>query len=178
MTSSRILVAGIGNIFLGDDAFGVEVAQALLRRPPIPEVAVVDFGIRGYDLAYALLGTDRDTYDSVILVDAIQRGGVPGTLYVIEPDLAALRNAPAAVDLNGHGMDPIRVIHLAMSTGEVKARIYVLGCEPDDFGDELEGRMGLSSPVQAAVSEAVRMTEQLVTDLLAANAAPVFSLST
>ena len=83
MESPRILVAGVGNIFLGDDAFGVEVARRLARRCWSDEVCVVDFGIRGLDLAYALL---YGGYDAVILIDAAPRGAAPGTLYVIEPD--------------------------------------------------------------------------------------------
>ncbi|MGH7848434.1 MAG: hydrogenase maturation protease, partial [Candidatus Binatia bacterium] len=77
MTPAKILVAGIGNIFLGDDGFGVEVARELAKRKLPESVRVVDFGIRGFDLAYALL----DGYDLTILVDAAPRGGLPGTLY-------------------------------------------------------------------------------------------------
>ena len=80
----KILVAGVGNIFLGDDAFGVEVARALSGRPLPEGVTVKDFGIRGFDLAYTML----DAWDTVILVDALSRGEAPGTLYLLEPDLA------------------------------------------------------------------------------------------
>jgi hydrogenase maturation protease len=142
----KILVAGVGNIFLGDDGFGVEVAQALSKRQLPETVTVKDFGIRGFDLAYALL----DPWDGVIIVDALPRGGAPGTLYVIEPD----RSDAGKADINPHGMDPVRVLNLAASLGAISARILVVGCEPKDFGDELEGRMGLSSPVQAVVEEA------------------------
>src|ERR1700761_1780849 len=138
---ARILVAGVGNIFLGDDGFGVEVALALSNRPLPENVKVKDFGIRGFDLAYALL----DPWDGVIIVDALPRGEAPGTLYVMEPD----RSAPADTAINPLGMDPVRVLNLAASLGTISARILVLGCEPQDFGDEFEGRMGLSSPVQA-----------------------------
>src|SRR5271155_3927321 len=142
----RILVACVGNIFLGDDGFGVEVAQSLSKRQLPETVTVKDFGIRGFDLAYALL----DPWDGVIIVDALPRGEAPGTLYVIEPD----RSGAAEADINPHGMDPVRVLNLAASMGTISARVLVVGCEPNDFGDELEGRMGLSSPVQAAVEEA------------------------
>jgi hydrogenase maturation protease len=142
----RILVAGVGNIFLGDDGFGVEVAQSLSKRQLPETVTVKDFGIRGFDLAYALL----DPWDGVIIVDALPRGGAPGTLYVIEPD----RSHAGEAEINPHGMDPMRVLNLAASMGTISARVLVVGCEPQDFGDELEGRMGLSSPVQAAVEEA------------------------
>ena len=151
----RILVAGVGNIFLGDDGFGVEVAQSLSKRQLPETVTVKDFGIRGFDLAYALL----DPWDGVIIVDALPRGEAPGTLYVIEPD----RSGAAEADINPHGMDPVRVLNLAASLGTISARVLVVGCEPNDFGDELEGRMGLSSPVQAAVEEACNTVLELAT---------------
>jgi hydrogenase maturation protease len=118
-------------------------------------VSVKDFGIRGFDLAYALL----DPWDAVIIVDALPRGEAPGTLYVVEPDLAAPASAETAI--NPHGMDPVRVLNLAASQGTITAQVLVLGCEPQDFGDELEGRMGLSAPVQAAVEEAAKMVLDL-----------------
>ena len=149
-----ILVAGIGNIFLGDDAFGVEVAHALQRRR-LPEGLVVkDFGIRGFDLAYTLL----DPWDAVILVDAMARGHAPGTLSLLEP---ALEKSDTA--LNPHGMDPVQVLHLATSLGKISAQVLVVGCEPHDFGDEVEGRMGLSTPVQAAVEAAADLIMELTT---------------
>ena len=148
----KILVAGVGNIFLGDDGFGVEVAQSLSKRKVPETVTVKDFGIRGFDLAYALL----DPWDGVIIVDALPRDSPPGTLYVIEPDRSV-----AEADINPHGMDPVRVLNLAASLGTISARVLVLGCEPQDFGDELEGRMGLSSPVQAAVEEACHTIVEL-----------------
>lgn len=142
----KILVAGVGNIFLGDDGFGVEVARSLSTRPLPENLSVKDYGIRGFDLAYALL----DPWNGVIIVDALPRGQAPGTIYVLEPDPAGSGEA----DINPHGMDPVRVLNLAASMGAISARVLVVGCEPHDFGDELEGRMGLSSPVQAAVEEA------------------------
>ena len=152
----KILVAGVGNIFLGDDGFGVEVAQALSKRQVPETVTVKDFGIRGFDLAYALL----DPWDGVIIVDALPRGEAPGTLYVIEPD----RSGAGEADINPHGMDPVRVLNLAASMGTILARVLVVGCEPHDFGDELEGRMGLSSPVQAAVEEACHTVVEMATN--------------
>jgi hydrogenase maturation protease len=159
-----ILIAGIGNIFLGDDAFGVEVARSLSNRALPGEVQVKDFGIRGFDLAYTLL----DPWHTVILLDALPRNQAPGTLFVLEPDLSGLGN-PGAVgmDLNPHGMDPLRVLSLAASVGPITAHILVLGCEPGDFGDELEGRMGLSPQVQAVVEEASDMIEELIKKILA-----------
>jgi hydrogenase maturation protease len=164
--TGTILIAGIGNIFLGDDAFGVEVARSLACRTLSGEVQVKDFGIRGFDLAYTLL----DPWHTVILVDALPRKEPPGTLFVLEPDLTGLGD-PGAVgmDLNPHGMDPLRVLNLAASLGPVTAHVLVVGCEPKDFGDELEGRMGLSPPVQAMVEEASNMIEELIKKNLAEN---------
>lgn len=163
----RILIAGAGNIFLGDDAFGVEVVRLLEARELPPEVRVHDFGIRSFDLAYALL----EDWDAVILVDAVSRGEAPGTLYTIEPDLTQLAiQAPEAATFDGHSMDPVTVIRLAKSMGEIKPRLYVVGCEPADLGGD-EGRMGLTEPVQAALEEAVAMVEKLTHRLLMALAA-------
>jgi hydrogenase maturation protease len=150
--SGRILVACVGNIFLGDDAFGVEVARALGRRKLSENVTVKDFGIRGFDLAYALL----EDWDTVILVDALSRGKIAGTLYLLEPDLSASSDQAEAT-INPHGMDPVRVLNVARSMGTISARVLVVGCEPQDFGDELEGRMGLSAPVEAAVEPAANL---------------------
>jgi hydrogenase maturation protease len=161
MTGPQILVAGIGNIFLGDDGFGVEVVRRLADRP-LPEVArVVDFGIRGLDLAYALL----EGYDAVILVDATQRGDRPGTLYVIEPDLDD-QDEPDAPEtaLATHGMDPVKVFRLVRILGGPLPRVRLVGCEPALLGSE-EGTMGLSEPVQAAVNGAMALIEALIADL-------------
>jgi hydrogenase maturation protease len=152
-----ILVAGVGNIFLGDDGFGVEVASALRLRSLPQHVLVKDFGIRGFDLAYVLL----EPWDAVLLIDALPRGERPGTLYLIEPELPE-EGASPDVALNPHGMDPVRVLQLAASMGKISAKIFVVGCEPMDFGDEFEGRMGLSLPVQAAVEEACDMVCRFV----------------
>lgn len=162
MTPS-ILIAGVGNIFLGDDAFGVEVVRALGERPLPDGVAAVDYGIRGFDLAYALL----DPWDAVVIVDALSSGGAPDTLYTIEPDLDSLKDAPPAeTTINPHRMDPMRVLQLAFSMGKVSARVVAVGCEPKDFGDELEGRMGLSDIVQSSTEGAVEMVESVIRQIL------------
>jgi hydrogenase maturation protease len=152
----KVLIACVGNIFLGDDGFGVEVARSLSKRQLPEGVSVKDYGIRGFDLAYALL----DPWDLVVIVDALSRGEAPGTLYVIEPEL----NGPASgiSELNPHGMDPVRVLSLAASVGTISTKVLVAGCEPCDFGDELEGRMGLSSPIQGVVEAACDMILDLV----------------
>ncbi len=153
----RILVAGIGNIFLGDDGFGVEVAQRLSTRELPENVRVTDFGIRGYDLAYALL----DGYDTTILVDACPRGAPAGTLYVIEPDLNRLggpEEQHRAVE--AHSMNPLNVLRLASSMGPLK-RVLLVGCEPATLGPD-EGQMGLSEPIEAVLDEAVKLVESLI----------------
>jgi hydrogenase maturation protease len=163
----RILVAGVGNVFLGDDAFGVEVAQRLLRRAMPEGVRVKDFGIRGFDLAYTL--SDMANGEVAILVDALPRGEPPGTLYVLEPDLATL-GEPGTADeaIDTHGMNPLRVLQLAKALGGHPPRVLVLGCEPASLDPDLEeGQMGLSGPVQAAVEPAIEMVESLVARLLA-----------
>jgi hydrogenase maturation protease len=159
----RILVAGVGNIFLGDDAFGVEVAQRLADRPLPEGVRVVDFGIRGLDLAYALL----DDYEAVVLVDASPRGGQPGTLYVLEPELEqALSPSEGGAVVEAHNLDPVRVLRLVAALGGRVRRLVVVGCEPatsdgdDDFAAEM------SAPVRAAVEEAIPLVESLVARLL------------
>ncbi|MCU1225198.1 MAG: hydrogenase maturation protease [Edaphobacter sp.] len=159
-----ILVACVGNIFLGDDGFGVEVARSLSRRPLSRDILVKDYGIRGFDLAYALL----EPWKAVILVDALPRNDDPGTLYIVKPDLSRMGD-PAApgMEMNPHGMDPVHVLNLALTMGPILAPVFLVGCQPDDFGDELDGRMGLSAPVQAAVEEASNMVEELVAKIKA-----------
>jgi hydrogenase maturation protease len=155
--SKRILVAGIGNIFLGDDGFGVEVARRLAGRELPEGVEVVDFGIRGLDLAYAL----QEEYELVVFVDATPRGQEPGTVYLIEPEI----EEDGEVSLDTHGMDPVKVIKLSRALGARPTRTLVVGCEPqvvvsgEDYDDML---MELSEPVRAAVGEAVRLVESLV----------------
>lgn len=163
---TRILVAGIGNIFKGDDAFGVEVVQRLLRRALPPEVSVIDFGIRGIDLTYALL----DGYDTAILVDAAQRGEAPGTVSIVAPDPPSAETAaPEAAFIEPHNLDPAKVLALVAALGEGCRRVLLVACEPLTLGDEETGAMGLSPPVAAAVGEAVAAIERLVGALLGAD---------
>jgi hydrogenase maturation protease len=158
----RILVAGVGNIFLGDDAFGVEVAQRLLKRPQPDGVRVVDFGIRGRDLAYSIL----DGYDAVVVIDAMPRGGAPGTLYVVEPEIPKeTTEANQAALVEGHNLDPARVLKLMTALGGHVDRLVIVGCEPGIFlEDDLSD--GMSLPVAAALDPAVEMVESLVGSLL------------
>jgi hydrogenase maturation protease len=156
------LIAGIGNIFLGDDGFGVEVAKRMEGRSYPEGVRVVDFGIRGFDLAYALM----DGPDVTILVDACPRGGAPGTVYVIEPDLAELDSAAGQfAPVEAHSMNPMNVLRVATSMGGKLKRVLLVGCEPESLGGE-EGHMGLSAPVEAAVDQAVATVESLVQRVL------------
>ncbi|HEX3868435.1 MAG TPA: hydrogenase maturation protease, partial [Gemmatimonadaceae bacterium] len=159
----RILVAGIGNIFFADDAFGVAVARALEGRAWPAGVTISDFGIRGLDLAYAL----QDGYDAAILIDAMSRGAAPGTIHVIEPALDAGGDAGPA--LNAHGMDPVRVLMLARSLGRIPKIVIVVGCEPQDIGESESferALLELSPPVAAAVRESQRVVERLIEQIL------------
>jgi hydrogenase maturation protease len=155
--SGRVLVAGVGNIFLGDDGFGVEVARRLAAEELPEDVRVADFGIRGVHLAYELL----DGYDTAILVDATPRGGPPGTVYVIEPEPPAARDAgdPAAAPLmDAHAMEPDAVLGLLDVLGGSGVRVLVVGCEPA----EVTERIGLSEPVERAVGDAILMVRELL----------------
>ena len=154
----RVLVAGIGNVFLGDDGFGVALADRLARRELPAGVEVVDFGIRGMDLAYALL----DGWDAVVLLDAAPRGRPPGTLYVIEPEVDE-----GAVAVDTHGMDPVKVLATARALGGTLPRTLVLGCEPGSVADPAyeEVVAELSQPALAALEEAERLALTLIGDL-------------
>jgi hydrogenase maturation protease len=151
--AGRILVAGIGNVFLGDDGFGVALAERLAGRDLPAGVEVVDYGIRGMDLAYALSG-----YDEALLLDATPRGGPAGTLYVIEPE--AMEAGDAAPE--AHGMDPVKVLALASALGDPVPRVLVVGCEPQFTPDDDEIVPELSEPVRAALDEGVRLVESLL----------------
>jgi hydrogenase maturation protease len=157
MDRPRLLIAGIGNIFLGDDAFGVEVAQRLLQRRLPDGVRVVDFGIRGIDLTYALL----DGYDAVILVDAVPRGGRPGTLYVLEPQRGEPPDPGAGPLIEPHSLTPAKVLRLAAALGGQVPRLLLVGCEPAPPSEADEMQSGLSPAVRAAVDEAVPLIESL-----------------
>jgi len=163
MNRPRILVAGIGNIFLGDDAFGVEVAQRLAQRLLPSEVRVVDFGIRGLDLTYALL----EGYETVIFVDATPRGGQTGSLYLLELDRDGGGEATeTGAEINPHGMDPVKVLRLAASMGARVDRLFLVGCEPAPLDEANDMHMGLSDPVEAAVEEAIGLIKTLLGQLL------------
>jgi hydrogenase maturation protease len=155
----RVLVAGIGNVFLGDDGWGVALAGRLAVRALPRGVDVVDFGIRGMDLAYAML----EDYAAVVLLDATPRGDPPGTLYVIEPDLDDV-----GTTIDAHGMDPVTVLALARTLGEGPLpRTLVVGCEPQTrmTAEDEHIVAELTEPVRASLDEAVALVEDLLTDL-------------
>jgi hydrogenase maturation protease len=157
----KILIAGIGNIFLGDDAFGCEVLREMTRNALPEGVAAIDFGVRSYDLAYAL---NDGAYDAIILVDSTARGKEPGTVFLIEPDLSRLEEFErTAVD--AHSMNPVSVIQMAQSLGGVNGKLYLVGCEPAVLESE-NGEIGLSEKVREAVQQAIGMIQSLVNDLL------------
>jgi hydrogenase maturation protease len=155
-----ILIAGIGNIFLGDDGFGVEVAQRLAGCTLPEAVRVVDFGIRGLDLVYAL----EDGYETTILVDAFRHGLAPGTVSVLELDTREEADTPASF-VEPHSMNPMNVLRMARAMKVPQKRVMLVGCEPAYLGGD-EGHMGLSNAVRAALDEAVKATEALVKRIL------------
>lgn len=174
---ARILIAGVGNIFLGDDAFGVEVVRELTARPLPPELRVIDFGIRGLDLTYALL----DGYEAVILVDAVPRGQAPGTVYLIEPAAAdpAICADVTRNDLliETHGMHPAKVLRLVMGMGGNLCRVWIVGCEPTPFDPEQDMDISMSPAVRAAIPEAIQLIESLVEKCLSEETPRPFPVS-
>ncbi|MGH3494442.1 MAG: hydrogenase maturation protease [Sciscionella sp.] len=153
--SDRVLIAGIGNMFLGDDGFGVELARKLSRVELGDDVVVADYGTSGMHLAYDL----TEDYDRAILLDAMARGEEPGTLTVLEIDPDAPDFAGTSPD--AHGMQPDAVLGLLSRLGGRIEKLYLIGCEPADLDD----RMGLSAPVAAALDDAVPLVIDLVTRL-------------
>jgi hydrogenase maturation protease len=158
--TGRMLIAGVGNIFLGDDGFGVEVASRLATAGLPDWVRVADYGISGMHLAYDL----AEGYESTILVDATARGGEPGTVYVMELDTGApcAAAAPEAgreiPQLDAHGMQPDVVFGMLNMLGADAGRVLLVGCEPASTDEGI----GLSAPVTAAVDKAVRVVLDLV----------------
>lgn len=166
-SAHKILIAGIGNIFLGDDAFGSEVARKLAERPWPDSVRVVDFGIRGLDLVYALL----DGYRLAILVDATPQGGRPGTLYKIKPELSDPRESDNSASplIDAHTMNPLNVLRTVHAMGGTRPNVLLVGCEPADLGGD-DGKMGLSCEVQNAIEPACEMVASIVSECTSAYA--------
>ena len=159
--TARTLVAGVGNVFLGDDGFGVEVARLLAERPHQDGVEIADFGIRGVHLVYELL----DGCDLFVLVDAAPRGLEPGTVTVleVEPDDAVPGTpaAPAAPVMDAHGLAPDDIFAMLATMGGRPGRSLLVACEPAD----VSARMGLSEPVRAALPHAVRAVEEILSQI-------------
>jgi hydrogenase maturation protease len=149
--SEDVLVACIGNVFFRDDGFGVEVARRLGAQPLPPDVKVVDYGIRGLHLAFALL----EPHALVVVVDAVSRGGAPGTLYVLAPDDT---DSAVAAEADGHGMDLTNVLVAVRSMGGTRPRLLIVGCEPA----RVDEGMGLGEEVERAVDSAVAMVRELL----------------
>lgn len=169
MTGGSILIAGIGNIFQGDDAFGVEVIRRLAGIDLPEHVQLMDIGIRSIDLGFALL----DPYDLTILVDATARGGAPGTLYTIEitPDDIPDASGEASM-VNSHGLNPVLVLALAKSMGATFKKVILIGCEPLVLDRDASGHIGLSDLIEAAVSPACAAILQLIDDFSRNEAVP------
>lgn len=150
---NRVLVAGVGNIFRSDDGFGSAVLERLLPEPWPEGVLVKDFGIGAIHLAYELV----DGWEVLVLVDAVDRGAEPGTLFVIEPDLDAARDAPATM-LDAHDLAPQAVLAMVPKLGGELGRVRVVGCQPASLADGI----GLSAPVAASLDSAAGMVRRLV----------------
>jgi hydrogenase maturation protease len=157
--SGRLLVAGLGNVFLGDDAFGVEVVRCLALEQFPDDVVVMDVGIRGVHLAYELL----DGYDALVLVDAVARGDRPGTVTLLEPEPAGTdprdRGGPL---LDPHRLEPDALLAAARALGAVPATTVIVGCEPAVLDDGI----GLSPVVAQAVAPAVAAVRRMIRDFL------------
>lgn len=157
----RTLVACLGNIFLSDDGFGVEVARRLAREELPDGTTVTDYGIRGMHLAYDL----AEGWDATILVDSVHRDGEPGTVYVIEPERQSSPDGGGASPgltesmlFDPHGMQPDVMLGMTGMLGTEAGRVLVVGCEPASVAEGI----GLSEPVAAAVDEAARVVMDLV----------------
>jgi hydrogenase maturation protease len=155
----QILVAGVGNAWLQDDAFGGECARRLDARGVPSGVTVMDFGTGGLDLAYELMRG----YDALVLLDASRQGGQPGTLYVLEPDMAEFANEIQDGEvINPHAMDPATMLRFVSAIGGFSGKVVVIGCEPGEF-DEVG--LGLTPPVEAAVDRALELVGTTIEEL-------------
>lgn len=154
----NVLIACVGDRSCGDDGFGAAVARELESLDLPDRVSVVAYGIRGLDVACALL----EPWNAVVIVDAMARGGSPGDLHLLEIE----EEADIEFEMPLRPTHPYRLITLARSMGDITAPVYVVGCEPDDFGDRFERYVGLSEQVAAAIPEATRMVQWLIRQCL------------
>jgi hydrogenase maturation protease len=152
----RVMIAGVGNIFMKDDGFGVEVVKRMMNKEFPEGVELRDFGTGGLKLAYDLM----KGYDCLILLDASRRGGNPGTLYVIEPNEREFQSTIEEGDsIDPHGSDPVTVLRFVKAFGSWPGKVMIVACEPtstDDF------EIGLSSPVRASVDKAVEFVDEII----------------
>lgn len=157
----RMLIAGMGNVLCGDDGFGIAVADALAARALSPQVRVIEVGTGGIHLVQELM----DGYDALVIVDAVDRGAAPGTLFVLAPEIPVLESLPPdeaqGIVAATHHTVPTRVLLLARALGVLPARVVIVGCQPQDV-DELA--MQMSPPVRQAVAAAVARVEAIVAD--------------
>jgi hydrogenase maturation protease len=160
MTGARMLVAGVGNIFLSDDGFGSEVLRRMAGVPTPPDVHLVDIGIRGVHLAYQLL----DGYDVLVVVDAAQRGHAPGTVTLVTVDQTQVVDNAAQVAegeaplVDAHGLEPGAILAMLGSLGGAVSEVYLVACEPVS----VEEGLGLSPEVEAGIGPAIALVEQLM----------------
>jgi hydrogenase maturation protease len=159
----RLLIAGMGNVLCGDDGFGVAVAQELMRRAPLRGMEVIEVGIGGMHVVQALM----DGYQALVIVDAVERGAPPGTLFVLDPDIAPLDSLPPeeahAIAAATHHTVPARVLMLARALGVLPPKVAIVGCQPactEQLGT------ALSPAVHEAVDRAVARIERLARELL------------
>jgi hydrogenase maturation protease len=151
--TGRTLVAGVGNVFLGDDAFGVEVVRLLGEQPREDGVEIRDFGIRGVHLAYELL----NGCDLFVLIDAAPRGEKPGTVTVVDVELPDRASMTSPV-IDAHSLTPDSIFALLVSLGGRPGRSLLVACEPAD----VSAGMGLSEPVTEALPHAVRAVREIL----------------
>ncbi len=161
-SAGRILIAGVGNVLYGDDAFGSEVAGRLAEHSLPDNVRVIDFGIRWFDLVAALL----DPYDVVIIVDSLSQGEQPGALRVFDSrrDLR-IQSLPPGFRPEWHSIDPATALTMAHSLGGHPGRVILVGCEPSRSAGPAVLQIGMTKPVQAAVNDAVQLILALATQL-------------
>jgi hydrogenase maturation protease len=154
-----ILVAAVGNLWLGDDGFAGEVAKRLRAREPADDVAVADFGTGGLDLAYEVMRG----YEALVLVDVSRQGGEPGTLYVMDVDQESIEaGIEDGAQIDPHGMDPETVLRFVRATGGWPGQVVVIACEPEQVE---EVGIGLTPSVAAAVDDAVDLVAQTIEEV-------------
>ena len=155
----RVMIAGIGNMFMKDDGFGSAVVKRIMNKKFPEGVEVKDFGTGGLKLAYDLM----KGYDGLIFLDASSRGEKPGTLYVIEPNENDFSNdLEQGGPIDPHGADPVTVLRFVKSIGSWPAKVFIVACEPEAV-DDFE--IGLSEPVNTAIDTAIEMVDDIVKDI-------------